>query len=196
MCKRDRLQDVVEDTPATMGDVESEFGPPVAGRVEALTDVSRPSDGNRAVRKEIDRRHTAHASPRAKTIKLADLIDNCEDIAHHDPRFAQVYLQEMEALLAVLGEGDALCRMGERDRCQLPLVCRRPGGLARVAPAVTQQQGLGDRYVHGARSRFLTEPVMKKFQRVTAGETTEGRGAHEAAAGPRIDVASRLRDMW
>lgn len=100
------LHDVVEDTPATMEDVESEFGAPVAGLVEALTDVSRPSDGNRAVRKEIDRRHTAHASPRAKTIKLADLIDNCEDIAHHDPRFARIYLQEMEALLAVLGEGE------------------------------------------------------------------------------------------
>jgi DNA helicase-2/ATP-dependent DNA helicase PcrA len=71
--------------------------------------------------------------------------------------------------------------------------------LRLIAPVrfyVTQQQGLGDRYVHGARSRFLTESVMKNFQRVTAGETKEGRGAHEAAAGPRIDVASRLRDMW
>lgn len=100
------LHDVVEDTPATMEDIESEFGASVAALVEALTDVSRPSDGNRAVRKEIDRRHTAHASPRAKTIKLADLIDNCEDIARHDPRFARVYLQEMKALLAVLGEGE------------------------------------------------------------------------------------------
>ena len=71
--------------------------------------------------------------------------------------------------------------------------------LRLIAPVrfyVTQQQGTGDRYVHGARSRFLTEPVMKRFQRVTAGETKEGFGALKAAEGPRIDVASRLRDMW
>ena len=43
--------------------------------VDCLTDVSKPSDGNRAVRKEIDRQHLAKASPKAKTIKLADLID-------------------------------------------------------------------------------------------------------------------------
>ena len=71
--------------------------------------------------------------------------------------------------------------------------------LRLIAPVrfyVTQQQGMGDRYVHGARSRFLTESVMKGFQRVTAGETKEGFGAHKAADGPRIDVANRLRDMW
>jgi len=101
------LHDVVEDTPATLEDVQREFGASVAALVRELTDVSRPSDGNRAARKEIDRRHLALASPRAKTIKLADLIDNCEDIARNDPRFARVFLQEMDALIAVLGEGDA-----------------------------------------------------------------------------------------
>ena len=71
--------------------------------------------------------------------------------------------------------------------------------LRLIAPVrfyVTQQQGLGDRYVHGARSRFLTEQVMQRFARVTAGETRDAYGAHKAAAGPRIDVANRLRDMW
>jgi len=101
------LHDVVEDTPATLGDVEREFGPAMAALVQDLTDVSRPSDGNRAIRKEIDRRHTAHASARAKTVKLADLIDNCQDITGHDARFARVFLGEMGALLAVLGEGHA-----------------------------------------------------------------------------------------
>lgn len=55
------LHDVVEDTPATLEDVERAFGPAVAALVEALTDVSRPRDGNRAARKEIDRRHLAAA---------------------------------------------------------------------------------------------------------------------------------------
>ncbi|UCE89328.1 MAG: bifunctional (p)ppGpp synthetase/guanosine-3',5'-bis(diphosphate) 3'-pyrophosphohydrolase [Pseudomonadota bacterium] len=101
------LHDVVEDTPATLYDVEKEFGQDVATLVAALTDVSKPSDGNRAVRKAIDRAHIAKAPPRAKTVKLADLTDNCLDICKNDVRFAKVYLDEMAALLEVLGEGDA-----------------------------------------------------------------------------------------
>jgi len=100
------LHDTVEDTEATMQDIEREFGLDIAELVENLTDVSRPSDGNRAQRKTIDRHHLAKASPRAMTVKLADLIDNCRDICQHDPRFAKVYMVEMEALLRVLEEGD------------------------------------------------------------------------------------------
>jgi (p)ppGpp synthase/HD superfamily hydrolase len=93
------LHDTVEDTPATFGDLEREFGSGVAALVADLTDLSKPSDGNRAVRKAIDHGHTAQASPRAKTIKLADLTDNCRDICRHDPSFARVYLAEAAALL-------------------------------------------------------------------------------------------------
>ena len=100
------LHDTVEDTPATLGQIEQAFGTGVAALVEQLTDVSRPADGNRALRKEIDRKHLAIASARAKTIKLADLIDNCTDITKHDPRFAKVYLKEMAALLEILEGGD------------------------------------------------------------------------------------------
>lgn len=100
------LHDTVEDTQATLEDVEAAFGQPVAELVEELTDVSRPGDGNRAVRKTIDLRHLAQASRRAKTVKLADLVDNCKDITRHDPRFARVYLSEMNSLLDVLQDGD------------------------------------------------------------------------------------------
>jgi len=100
------LHDTVEDTPATLENIEDQFGQAVAELVEELTDISRPSDGNRAKRKAIDRSYLALASPRAKTVKLADLIDNCRDITKHDERFAKVYLVEMGALLEVIGEGD------------------------------------------------------------------------------------------
>ncbi len=100
------LHDTVEDTPATVEDIERAFGADVAQLVDELTDVSRPGDGNRAERKRLDRQHIARASVRAKTIKLADLIDNCRDICQHDSRFARVFLKEMEALLDVLHEGD------------------------------------------------------------------------------------------
>ena len=100
------LHDTVEDTPATLEDIEGQFGQAVAELVEELTDTSKPSDGNRAKRKAIDRSYLALASPRAKTVKLADLIDNCRDITENDERFAKVYLVEMGALLEVLGDGD------------------------------------------------------------------------------------------
>jgi len=99
------LHDTVEDTPATHQDIEDNFGPGVAQLVRELTDVSRPSDGPRAVRKALDREHLAQASDRAQTIKLADLIDNAEDICQHDERFARTYLGEMAALLEVLDRG-------------------------------------------------------------------------------------------
>ena len=101
------LHDVVEDTSATLYDIELEFGKSVAALVEDLTDVSKPSDGNRTTRKAIDRQHLAQASPKAKTVKLADLIDNCQDICKNDKRFARVFLEEMDPLLNVLQEGDA-----------------------------------------------------------------------------------------
>jgi len=99
------LHDIVEDTPATLYEIETEFGADIAQLVENLTDVSKPGDGNRATRKALDRDHLKKASAKAKTVKLADLIDNCKDICKHDPRFALVYLAEMAALLDVLTEG-------------------------------------------------------------------------------------------
>jgi (p)ppGpp synthase/HD superfamily hydrolase len=100
------LHDVVEDTPKALEEIEVEFGKSVAYLVDCLTDVSKPSDGNRSVRKELDRRHLAKADPRAKTIKLADLIDNCRDICKHGKGFAKIYVREMYDLLQVLRDGD------------------------------------------------------------------------------------------
>lgn len=100
------LHDVVEDTGVTIDLVRDIFGDEVADLVDHLTDPSKPEDGNRATRRAIDRAHSAAASPQAKTIKLADIIDNTNTIAAHDPHFARVYIPEIELLLAVLTEGN------------------------------------------------------------------------------------------
>jgi hypothetical protein len=100
------LHDVVEDTPVTIEEIERAFGREVRDLVDALTDVSRPAHGNRATRKALDREHLARAPARAQTVKLADLIDNCQDICKHNPRFGRVFLGEMAALLEVLTAGD------------------------------------------------------------------------------------------
>ncbi len=100
------LHDAVEDTECTVGDIFDIFGVDVASLVGMVTDRSKPSDGNRAQRKAIDRAWLSQASPEGKTIKLADLISNTSSIRKHDPKFAKVYLEEKRALLEVLVEGD------------------------------------------------------------------------------------------
>lgn len=100
------LHDTIEDTPTTREQIEAEFGPAVAELVGWLTDVSRPGDGNRAHRKLLDREHIAKAPAAAKTVKLADLIDNTLTTEAHDPDFWRVYRREKIRLLAVLKEGD------------------------------------------------------------------------------------------
>jgi (p)ppGpp synthase/HD superfamily hydrolase len=102
------LHDVVEDTAATIANVEAMFGVTVAQYVGWMTDVSRAEDGNRAARKALDRDHIAAAPAEAKTIKLADLISNARSILPNDPGFGKVFLHEMALLLDVLGEGNAV----------------------------------------------------------------------------------------
>lgn len=82
------------------------FGIEIATLVEEVTDVSQLHEGNREIRKEKDRMHLARASNEAKTIKLADLIDNAHDIQAGDPEFAKVYMAEKELLLEVLKGGN------------------------------------------------------------------------------------------
>lgn len=100
------LHDVVEDTGVTITDINLNFGADIAALVGWLTDVSKPTDGNRAKRKAIDREHTAQAPAEAQTIKLADLISNSKSIMAHDPEFAKTYLAEKRMLLEVMTKGD------------------------------------------------------------------------------------------
>jgi hypothetical protein len=89
------LHDVVEDTEASI------------------------EDGNRAVRKAMDREHLAQAPADMKTVKLADVISNTRSIVDHGDGFARTYLREIGALLEVLMEGHPeLWQMakGEVDR--------------------------------------------------------------------------------
>lgn len=100
------LHDVIEDTKVSLELIEEQFGMTVAAYVGWLTDASKPADGNRAARKKIDMAHISRACSQAKTIKLADIIDNSRSIFEHDPKFAKVYLKEKRELLAVLADGN------------------------------------------------------------------------------------------
>jgi len=101
------LHDTVEDTEVTLTDIEMFISTWVSELVYWLTDVSRPEHGNRATRKQIDRRHIAKAPVDAKNIKLCDLIDNSDSIIKYDKDFAKVYLREKLLLLDVLEDADS-----------------------------------------------------------------------------------------
>lgn len=103
------LHDVVEDTPVEIDEIEDRFGKEVARLVDELTDeymkVNYPHL-NRRARKDREVERQAKISKEAKTIKLADVIDNTPDIVRNDPNFGRKYLYEMEKLTRVLVGGD------------------------------------------------------------------------------------------
>ncbi|MEM5293520.1 HD domain-containing protein [Burkholderia sp. JPY481] len=108
------LHDTVEDTAVPLALIEAEFGVCVGRLVSELTAISTPDDGDRATRKALDRRHTAHASAAAQTIKAADLISNLRTVEARDPQFAAVYMREKRLLLEVLTKADGRLRIEVR----------------------------------------------------------------------------------
>ncbi|HSP40833.1 MAG TPA: HD domain-containing protein [Gillisia sp.] len=103
------LHDVVEDTAVTIEMIEERFGKKVAGLVHELTDEYVKKNYrhlNRSKRKEKEVERQSKISGEAKTVKLADVIDNTRDIVENDKDFARRYVPEMEALVEVLHGGD------------------------------------------------------------------------------------------
>lgn len=101
------LHDVVEDTDATLGEVRSEFGDEVANLVKMVTDFT-PKDGrSRKERKQIYNLHLAKASPKGKTLKIADIIHNLSSIMEFDSDFGMLYSREKLEQLQFLSDGDA-----------------------------------------------------------------------------------------
>jgi DNA helicase-2/ATP-dependent DNA helicase PcrA len=62
---------------------------------------------------------------------------------------------------------------------------------------ITSQPKTSDGHVYGARSRFLTEKVVKCFdEQAFQGSNTEMKVEETVADSGTIDVASRLKQMW
>jgi DNA helicase II / ATP-dependent DNA helicase PcrA len=60
---------------------------------------------------------------------------------------------------------------------------------------VTQQSGGGDRHMYAARSRFITDAMAEKFERVTWPDSAAGAPAAKPAA-PVLQVRDRARAAW
>lgn len=76
------LHDTVEDTGATLDELEALFGPEVAVVVGEVTDdKSLPKEK----RKQLQIEHAPHLSKRAKRLKIADKLCNVRDVSLHQP---------------------------------------------------------------------------------------------------------------
>lgn len=101
------LHDVLEDVAPINNKYSADnlrdiVGKNVIDLVLEVTDISKPSDGNRATRKAIDNEHLKKASPEGKLIKIADLVDNLLDIKKHDKHFYRVFKNEALVSLDIL----------------------------------------------------------------------------------------------
>jgi (p)ppGpp synthase/HD superfamily hydrolase len=109
------LHDVLEDVEPHKPEygatwIDKHFGIKVLALVVELTDVyinSSFPNLNRAARHKYENKRLAGISAEAKTIKLADLINNTASIVSEDRDFAQVYLREKFELLPLLSDGNA-----------------------------------------------------------------------------------------
>ncbi len=100
------LHDTLEDTPTTFCQLQQLFGQEVAALVSMLTNPQTTESDTRLQKKQCHLQHTAKASAKAQTIKLADIIDNTKDIVDNDPNFARVYLVEKQIQIGLLRKGD------------------------------------------------------------------------------------------
>lgn len=125
------LHDSVEDTQATEADLRCLLPERVVDLVMEVTEVSRPGDGNRAARKQMDLEHYASASPAGQSIKAADVISNLQGTLLHDPDFGRVYLRESQRLIDALMLANP--RLRERASAMIDVGLRLSGSAKKEA---------------------------------------------------------------
>jgi hypothetical protein len=157
------LHDIVEDTPATICDLERKFGDGVARIVAELTIPSHIGYRSHLTRVALAKKHFAKASAVAKTIKIADLIDGCSVLHRNDPIALTAYASEAQELCDVLEGGDPqlLARLrrnlekyaADSSPDQAVLVTRRFRPLAiPIASLRVFEQAI--------RAQFIAEPLI------------------------------------
>ncbi len=87
----------------------------------------------------------------------------------------------------------------EERRLLYVAMTRAKQSLALITPLrfyVTQQARNGDKHVYGARSRFLTDTLLKTMMPVFHGQQASQVGRTSPRSDKSVDVAARLREMW
>jgi DNA helicase-2/ATP-dependent DNA helicase PcrA len=87
----------------------------------------------------------------------------------------------------------------EERRLLYVAMTRAKQSLQLIAPLryhVTQQRRDGDKHVYGARSRFMTDNLLHTMEARFHGRSESRLNGLGPKTNKRLDVASRLREMW
>lgn len=87
----------------------------------------------------------------------------------------------------------------EERRLLYVAMTRAKQDLQLIAPLryhVTQQHRSGDKHVYGARSRFMTDSLMQTMEARYHGRDEASSNRLSPRSNKRLDVQSRLREMW
>ena len=87
----------------------------------------------------------------------------------------------------------------EERRLMYVAMTRAKQSLSLIAPLryhVTQQRKDGDKHVYGARSRFMTDPMLATMEKRFEGRPEATGGQFAVRTDRKIDVAARMREMW
>ena len=87
----------------------------------------------------------------------------------------------------------------EERRLLYVAMTRAKQSLSLIAPLrfhVTQQRRDGDRHVYGSRSRFMSDALLATMDARFAGRPEARGGAFRLRSDKRIDVASRMRELF
>jgi len=68
--------------------------------------------------------------------------------------------------------------------------------LAPLKYYVTQQRRMGDAHVYGARSRFMTDAVLKRFEQTAWPAADTAARPQASRSDVRVNAAAALRAMW
>ena len=106
------VHDTLEDIniyPYNLKGIVERYGVEIGTHVVELTDVytsEKYPELNRATRKKLEANRLGGISRLSKIVKLADLINNCSDIAEHDKGFAIKYIKEKEYIMSFMENND------------------------------------------------------------------------------------------
>jgi DNA helicase-2/ATP-dependent DNA helicase PcrA len=87
----------------------------------------------------------------------------------------------------------------EERRLLYVAMTRAKQSLSLIAPLkyhVTQQRRDGDKHVFGARSRFMSDALLETMQGSFHGRNEGSAARQMPRSDKRLDVASRMREMW
>ncbi len=169
------LHDVVEDTPATLAEIEREFGPQVALMVDGLTKLdkirfrSREQEQAENVRKMI----IAMARDiRVLLIKLADRLHNMRTLSVFSRQKQQEKATETLEIYAPLAHRLGVYRI-KWELEDLAFEALHPRRFEEIRNLVEKREGERQEYLDG-----VTEEVRTKLREVKLKAEVEGRPKH------------------